>query len=224
MITYAGVKWMLAAGDSQKISEAKKKIGNAVIGLILVVSAYTILYLINPDLVTFKSIRIAMIPKELYEPGQEATEISQSKGLECFLNEFGSTEAAVKGKLVTVTIATKTSGSATFQVNEKMASALKAVGERIKNSDYKMISGGAFNWRRNVNNPATLSLHSFGIALDINVAKNPNYAKAGQGETCKTDIPDDIISAFESSGFKWGGKFRYFCDAMHFEWRGPCGK
>ena len=64
MIVWAGVKWLMSAGNADMISDAKKKIGNAIIGIILAVGSYVILYLVNPDLVTFKSLRIPLVAKE----------------------------------------------------------------------------------------------------------------------------------------------------------------
>ncbi|MDP3245311.1 MAG: pilin [bacterium] len=54
MITYAGVKWMLASGNPEKINEAKHKVGDAIIGLILVVGSYVIMQTINPALVSLQ--------------------------------------------------------------------------------------------------------------------------------------------------------------------------
>lgn len=51
MVLYAGFLWLTAAGNGGKISQAKSKIYNAIIGSILLVSAYLILNTINPDLV-----------------------------------------------------------------------------------------------------------------------------------------------------------------------------
>jgi hypothetical protein len=67
MITYGGVKWLLSGGSPERISEAKKKISDAIVGLVLALGSYTILYLINPDLVSFKALRIKMIPKETFD-------------------------------------------------------------------------------------------------------------------------------------------------------------
>lgn len=51
MIFYAGVLWMTAAGNTSQVGEAKKRMTNAVLGAILLLSAYLILYTVNPDLV-----------------------------------------------------------------------------------------------------------------------------------------------------------------------------
>lgn len=51
MIVWAGVKWLTAAGSPDRISDARKKIADAAVGLILVLSSYLILQTINPALV-----------------------------------------------------------------------------------------------------------------------------------------------------------------------------
>lgn len=55
-ILYAGFLMLTAAGNSSKWGDARAKMQNAVVGAILLFSAYLILYVINPDLVknTFK--------------------------------------------------------------------------------------------------------------------------------------------------------------------------
>lgn len=42
LVIYAGFLWMTAAGEEQKISKAKKLLGNAVIGLAIVLASYAI--------------------------------------------------------------------------------------------------------------------------------------------------------------------------------------
>src|SRR3989338_1837478 len=54
MIVWAGVKWLTSAGNPERISDAKHKISNALIGLVLVLNSYVILNTVNPDLVKLK--------------------------------------------------------------------------------------------------------------------------------------------------------------------------
>jgi len=54
MIMYGGLKWLTSRGNSAVIGDAKEKIFSALIGLILVFLSYTILYLVNPNLVEIK--------------------------------------------------------------------------------------------------------------------------------------------------------------------------
>ncbi len=51
MIFYAGFIWLTAAGNTSRISEARGHITNAVLGAVLLLSSYLILYTINPDFV-----------------------------------------------------------------------------------------------------------------------------------------------------------------------------
>ncbi|HNP75440.1 MAG TPA: pilin [bacterium] len=55
MIMYGGLKWLTSRGNSAVISNAKEKIFSALIGLVLVFLSYTILYLVNPNLVVIKT-------------------------------------------------------------------------------------------------------------------------------------------------------------------------
>ncbi len=50
MIMVGGFQWLLAAGNAQKISGAKTTIVSALMGLILALSSYTILYIVNPQI------------------------------------------------------------------------------------------------------------------------------------------------------------------------------
>lgn len=50
MIVWGGVQWMTSTGSPTKTSEAKDKIQSALFGLLLILSSYIILRLINPDL------------------------------------------------------------------------------------------------------------------------------------------------------------------------------
>jgi len=56
-----GFNLLMGGNSSEKIQASKKRIIEAVVGLIISVSSYTILYTINPDLVNFKSLRVKYI-------------------------------------------------------------------------------------------------------------------------------------------------------------------
>ncbi len=84
--------------------------------------------------------------------------------------------------------------------------------------EYLKDIGGTFNWRT-IKDTDRLSSHSFGIAIDINVAKS-DYWKWSKEDTIKyrNRIPYRIVKIFEKHGFIWGGKW-YHYDTMHFEYR-----
>jgi hypothetical protein len=67
---------------------------------------------------------------------------------------------------------------------------------------------GCFNIRRK-RGASSQSLHSWGIAIDINAAWN----KMGQ----KPTLSKELVSCFKESGFDWGGDFTTVKDGMHFQ-------
>jgi len=60
VIMIAGVIW-LTSGGAGRLSTAQEWIGNAVIGLILLVGSYVVLNLINPDLIRFAALHIKIV-------------------------------------------------------------------------------------------------------------------------------------------------------------------
>jgi len=76
MIMYGGFRWVTAAGSPDKIGEAKKTIVGAVIGLALALGSYTVLNLINPDLVTFKALRLAVVEEDIFDAELDKTKVN----------------------------------------------------------------------------------------------------------------------------------------------------
>jgi len=50
LLIYAGYEWMTASGNEEKVSKAKETIYRAIIGLIIVVAAYSITYFVFNNL------------------------------------------------------------------------------------------------------------------------------------------------------------------------------
>ena len=76
-----------------------------------------------------------------------------------------------------------------------------------------------------------LSVHAFGIAVDINPQYGgywqyglPHAMREEQVRqkkiplVYKNRIPSEIVKVFEKHGFIWGGNWYHF-DGMHFEYR-----
>ncbi len=61
MIMVGGLRWMTAGGNASAVGGAKEMISGATIGLLLVLGSYTVLYTVNPDLVSFKALQIEYI-------------------------------------------------------------------------------------------------------------------------------------------------------------------
>ncbi len=53
-----GMRWMTARGDKSGTTAATKMISNALIGLVLLLGSYSLLYLINPRLTVFSSLSL----------------------------------------------------------------------------------------------------------------------------------------------------------------------
>lgn len=61
VILFAGFGWMISGGSSEKISESKKKIGGAIMGLLIALLSYTLLYTVNPKLVELDDLKIRYV-------------------------------------------------------------------------------------------------------------------------------------------------------------------
>jgi hypothetical protein len=66
-IVIGGLRWAVAGGNSAGVTSGKKMIKNGLIGLLLSLGAYTILHLINPELVKFESMKIRVVKSEALE-------------------------------------------------------------------------------------------------------------------------------------------------------------
>jgi len=58
VMMFGGIMWMMAGGNPERIQSAKGWVFGAMSGLVLAFSSYTILNIINPDLVKFEAINI----------------------------------------------------------------------------------------------------------------------------------------------------------------------
>ncbi len=63
VLMYAGIRWMTSFGNTKAIETAKTSVYSSALGLFLLFSAYTVLYVINPDLPKLKALHI-LAPKQ----------------------------------------------------------------------------------------------------------------------------------------------------------------
>lgn len=134
---------------------------------------------------------------------------------------YGGSAAAVGRDLVSVNWFGER-----LQVTRKQgtAAALKAVAADLSQhaelKRYLSPSAGTFNWRP-IAGAATLSVHSFGAAIDINTDFADYWRWAGKAKGAhgyRNRYPLKIVEIFEKHGFIWGGRWYHF-DTMHFEYR-----
>lgn len=172
--------------------------------------------------------------KQVYPTGEQ-TQLSQKnfdpgriRNEAFFKKMYGTTKANVEKNLVTITWCPKTIGQQlrVTRINGVAQQLQKVSAELDRHPELKKYLtdiGGTFNWR-NIAGTHRLSMHSFGMTVDINT----DYSDYWQW-TCKctnedaaityqNSIPQIIIDIFEKHGFIWGGKW-YHYDTMHFEYR-----
>jgi hypothetical protein len=146
-----------------------------------------------------------------------------------FKKIYGNSAQDVKNNLVSVNWCPKLIGqkilvTKTNQVNKQLEKISKELEELPEFKEYLQNIGGTFNWRL-INGTKRLSMHSFGMTIDINT-KFSDYWQWSCGCTnedipikkYKNRIPMKIVAIFEKHGFIWGGKWEHF-DTMHFEYR-----
>ncbi|HEV7319134.1 MAG TPA: M15 family metallopeptidase [Ensifer sp.] len=131
---------------------------------------------------------------------------------------YGGSAAAVRRDLVAV----DWFGERVRVTKNGTAAALKAVAAELSQhaefQRYVTPSAGTFNWRP-IAGAATLSVHSFGAAIDLNTGFADYWRWAGKGARgYRNRYPLGIVEIFEKHGFIWGGRWYHF-DTMHFEYR-----
>lgn len=155
-----------------------------------------------------------------------------------FRKMYGETQSSVEKKLVTIYWMPLFFGfeyplqvTSINQVDEKLLTISRELEQLVLQQpqylDYLKNPGGTFSWRT-IAHTQRLSLHSFGMTIDINTNFSDYWQwdleKAQQPIEEKTvlsyrnQIPWAIVLIFEKQGFIWGGKW-YHYDTMHFEYR-----
>ncbi|MFH1744742.1 MAG: pilin [bacterium] len=61
VLMYGGVLWIIAAGNAERVGEAKAWIGAALSGLVLALASYSILFMVNPRLISNSAIPIDVV-------------------------------------------------------------------------------------------------------------------------------------------------------------------
>ncbi|MDR0762853.1 MAG: SH3 domain-containing protein [Campylobacteraceae bacterium] len=139
---------------------------------------------------------------------------------EFFKAIYGHNKQEVEQNLVKISwLPSSANISLYFNKNNGAAKALQAVSNELDKLDETYLKflrypSGTYNYR-NIAQTNRLSMHAFGIAIDLDT-KYTSYWLWNQ--TYENFLPQKIVDIFEKHGFIWGGKWQHY-DTMHFEYR-----
>ncbi len=66
MIMIGGIQWLTAGGDASRVTNAKNRINNAVVGLVLILGSFLVLNTINPRLTMLNPLQVKVVNEERY--------------------------------------------------------------------------------------------------------------------------------------------------------------
>jgi hypothetical protein len=100
--------------------------------------------------------------------------------------------------------------------HRRMIPALRrAMGELVRRRLARLVDAsdyaGCYAPRR-IPGSGTISLHAWGLAVDLNAGRNPQGARPRQDRR--------LVAVMERHGFSWGGRWPTVPDGMHFEFHG----
>lgn len=139
---------------------------------------------------------------------------------------YGKDKKAIEKNLVTIEWPTL-KGKTKLQVSkvDGVNKKLYAIGQEIAQlpkADRIWAEGAATYCYRVIKDTDRLSMHSYGIAIDLAPNTTQYWKDESSSETAKigykNTMPLSIVRIFEKHGFIWGGRW-YHYDTMHFEYR-----
>jgi len=143
-----------------------------------------------------------------------------------FQTLYGKDQKAIEKNLVTINWPTL-KGSVKLPVNRVggVDKKLLAIGQEIaklSKKDRIWAEGATTYCYRVIKDTNRLSMHSFGIAIDLAPNTTQYWKDEAPSETAhigyRNTMPMSIVRIFEKHGFIWGGRW-YHYDTMHFEYR-----
>ena len=146
------------------------------------------------------------------------------RNYDLLMEVYGGTQIAIEANLVPVQIDSKT---VQFNGENGVALAMAAVFAELDDiiSDERAIAQFVYPlastyYYRVIAGTDRLSMHSFGIAIDLKNVSTDYWREATreQGQARLDVFPKEIVRVFEENGFIWGGKWAHF-DLLHFEYR-----
>ncbi|MBD3807046.1 M15 family metallopeptidase [Sulfuricurvum sp.] len=143
-----------------------------------------------------------------------------------FKSLYGKDKKSIEKNLVTIEWPTL-KGNTKLQVSkvDGVDKKLYAIGQEIAKlpkADRIWAEGATTYCYRVIKDTDRLSMHSYGIAIDLAPNTTQYWKDEASSETAKigykNTMPLSIVRIFEKHGFIWGGRW-YHYDTMHFEYR-----
>ncbi len=163
--------------------------------------------------------KISTSPTYLFDPGRLRYQ-------PFFSEMYGKNKPAIETNLVKIDWQTSTG------IKKILVSKINNIDQKLIQIS-KEIANLPVHIKQWADNPATyyyrtikdtnrLSMHSYGIAIDLSPSKTEYWKNEATDELVNLDyhnsMPLEIVSIFEKYGFIWGGRW-YHYDTMHFEYR-----
>jgi hypothetical protein len=163
-----------------------------------------------------------------FKPLQVNFDPGRIRNEEFFKKIYGSKKESVRSNLKSIAWCPKIAGQTIRITNvngiaEKVKQLSADIDKHPEFAKYIKNIGGTFNWR-NIAGTSRISMHSFGMTIDINTSFSHYWqwdcdcTNEDAHVKYKNSIPLKLVQIFEKHGFIWGGKW-YHYDTMHFEYR-----
>lgn len=242
LVAIAGVRLVVSGGNSRALDAAKETFINAIIGFLIILSAWLIIDTVMRALVGNEG-RLGTggeVSGWLFWSEVECQVVTNATQADIRTLDFDLPEGAIdqgSGNAGRVTISTPAGpqvvninacdttnlttvnflgGSVT--INKQFAASAGRIDAawraRGGNSFYRVTSIGGYNCR-NIAGTTRRSNHAYGVAIDINPAANP-HTKPGDSNYGQTNMPPAFRQLFLNEGWGWGGNWTSSKDTMHF--------
>lgn len=107
-------------------------------------------------------------------------------------------------------------GGHSWTVNASVAHRFKGFINALTATGYKIKSAGSYANRNQANGSGNRSLHSYGLAIDINAFQHGNSYNPGNAGQHYTNMPKGVSALAAKYGLVWGGDWKNSKDYMHF--------
>lgn len=243
MIIKAGFDWLMSGGEAEKITHAKTRIGQSLMGLFIAVSSYFILYTINPNLVEFKNLRVRYVETIPLAEDSITTEEAAEQAGGTISTPSGNipipttvvcdnpTAAGTGLVPLEPSVGLKLPAKSTAFLNPQAAEALKKAGAIAANEGYLLQVTSACRTtatqaKKAAESPSSVaagtiahpgnSPHGFGIAVDIQLKKDGVVLVPSGGSESQCKINPAYVRKLSEIMYT-AGFYRLGIENWHFE-------